>query len=101
MAWWEGYDPAYVKAYRRAYYLKHKELENTRRTLYNRDHRYRQTEYLKSKGLWPIIPEERLYEVPPNLRELILIKEFKRALRSSRSPKEVLYQDGESEREGD
>lgn len=82
MAWPDHTDPVKLKAYRRAYYLAHKEHDNRGRTIRKRKARARQIEYLKRNGLWPIIPEHRRYEIPPNLRVLILSKAIKRGLRS-------------------
>lgn len=108
MAWPDSTDPAYVKAYRRRHYLANKEHENRGRTIRRRKARARQIAYLKKNGLWPIIPEHRLYEVPPNLRELVYAKLIKHGSKHRRrgagtrrketgEAQEVLHEDGGGE----
>lgn len=107
MAWPDHTDPVKLKAYRRAYYLAHKEHENRGRAVRKRKARARQIAYLKKNGLWPMIPEHRRYEIPPNLRELVLAQLIKRDPRSRYSPgsaqeeagpQEVLHPDRGGER---
>jgi hypothetical protein len=102
MAWPDSADPEYVKAYRRRHYLKNKEHENRGRTIRRRAARARQIAYLKKNGLWPVIPEHRLYEVPPNLRVLVLAKLIKnngqrkpsrRRTQRAQESQEVLHED--------
>ena len=105
MAWPDSTDPAYVKAYRHAYYLKNKEKDNRGRARRYREARKRQREYLIKNGLYPVIPVERRYEIPPNLRELVYAKLIKYGPRPKqsrhRSQKEtVLHGDRGSERTG-
>src|SRR4051812_1996723 len=74
------------RAYFQSYYQGRKARLNARRTENRRQRKARIRTYLESMGLWPIIPEERLYEIPPNLRVLVLAKLTKRVNRFDESP---------------
>lgn len=71
------------RAYDRAYYLKHKPKINRRRSENRRKHQARQRAWLESLGLWPIIPEHRRYEIPPDIRAQVLAREARRVKRQA------------------